>query len=47
LFIIKGDNEHIAVRVLQDLTTLSKTQSIQIHDVEIAITTAIYSIKNG
>jgi phosphate starvation-inducible protein PhoH len=29
-FIIKGDNEHIAVRVLQDLTTLSKTQSIQI-----------------
>ncbi|CAB5501884.1 Phosphate starvation-inducible protein PhoH, predicted ATPase [Bathymodiolus thermophilus thioautotrophic gill symbiont] len=44
-FVIKGDNAHIAARVLQDLTTLSATQNIQIHDVEMAIKT--YSRENS
>ncbi|SFV86837.1 Phosphate starvation-inducible protein PhoH, predicted ATPase [hydrothermal vent metagenome] len=36
-FTIQGDNQHIAVRVLQDLVALSNSQIIQIHDVEMTI----------
>ncbi|VVM27472.1 Phosphate starvation-inducible protein PhoH, predicted ATPase [uncultured Gammaproteobacteria bacterium] len=36
-FTIKGENKHIAARVLQDLTALSTSQPIEIYDVEMAI----------
>ncbi|MDC9715150.1 MAG: PhoH family protein [Gammaproteobacteria bacterium] len=36
-FVIQGDNQHIAARVLQDLAALSNSQTIEIHDVEMAI----------
>ena len=36
-FVIHGDNKHLAARILQDLSMLSKTQSIGVHDVEISI----------
>ena len=36
-FVIQGDNKHLAARVLQDLSVLSKSQSIGIHDVEMSI----------
>ncbi len=38
-FTIQGDNKHVASRVLQDLALLSNTQSVDIHDVEMAIKT--------
>jgi phosphate starvation-inducible PhoH-like protein len=38
-FVIKGDNKHIAARVLQDLVVLSANQNIKIHDVEMGIKT--------
>lgn len=36
-FTIKGNNQHIATRVLQDLVSLSATQPVTIYDVEMAI----------
>ncbi|MDC0407611.1 PhoH family protein [Candidatus Thioglobus sp.] len=36
-FVIRGDNKHLAARILQDLSMLSKTQSIGVHDVEMSI----------
>ncbi|MBT3744889.1 MAG: phosphate starvation-inducible protein PhoH, partial [Candidatus Thioglobus sp.] len=36
-FVIHGDNKHIAARILQDLSTLSKTQAIEVHDVEMSL----------
>jgi len=36
-FVIYGDNKHLAARILQDLSMLSKTQSIGVHDVEMSI----------
>jgi phosphate starvation-inducible PhoH-like protein len=36
-FTIKGENKHIAARVLQDLTTLSTSRPIEIYDVEMTI----------
>ncbi|CAC9435124.1 Phosphate starvation-inducible protein PhoH, predicted ATPase [Bathymodiolus heckerae thiotrophic gill symbiont] len=36
-FVIQGDNQHIAARVLQGLATLGNSQTIEIHDVEMAI----------
>ena len=36
-FTIKGENKHIAARVLQDLTALSTSRPIEIYDVEMTI----------
>lgn len=36
-FTLQGDNKHVAARVLQDLVALSKSQTIEIHDVEMTI----------
>ncbi|WXT99686.1 MAG: PhoH-like protein [Catillopecten margaritatus gill symbiont] len=36
-FTIQGDSKHTAARVLQDLVAMSRTQNIEIHDVEMAI----------
>ncbi|KAA0445212.1 MAG: PhoH family protein [Candidatus Thioglobus sp.] len=43
-FTLKGDNKHIAAKVLQDLVALSKSQNISISDIEMAIKT--YSQKD-
>lgn len=36
-FVIQGDNKHLAVRILQDLNLLAKTQTIGVHEVEMSI----------
>ena len=36
-FVIRGDNKHLATRILQDLSVLAKTQSIGVHDVEMSL----------
>ena len=36
-FVIRGDNKHLATRILQDLSVLAKTQSIGAHDVEMSL----------
>lgn len=38
-FVMKGDNEDLAYTILQDLESLSKTQTINIEDVEMSIKT--------
>jgi phosphate starvation-inducible PhoH-like protein len=41
-FTIKGENKHIAARVLQDLIALSTSQPIEIYDVEMAIKACLH-----
>lgn len=41
-FTIKGNNQHIAARVLQDLVALSATQPVTIYDVEMAIKACLH-----
>ena len=36
-FVVQGDNKHLAVRILQDLSLLAKTQTIGVHEVEMSI----------
>jgi len=36
-FVVQGDNKHLAVRILQDLSVLAKTQTIGVHEVEMSI----------
>ncbi|ALE52872.1 PhoH [Candidatus Thioglobus autotrophicus] len=36
-FVIRGDNKHLAARILQDLSALSQTQTIEVHDVEMSL----------
>ena len=38
-FVISGDNKHMAINLLKDLTELAKTQDIGAHDIEMGIKT--------
>ena len=36
-FVIRGENKHLAARILKDLSLLARSQSISSHDVEMSI----------
>jgi phosphate starvation-inducible PhoH-like protein len=46
-FTIKGENKHIAARVLQDLTALSTSRPIEIYDVEMTIKACSHATNAG